>query len=129
MIAAREDALVRGLLTGIAAFRWLAWAWMAIVLVFTRADLDAKGSRPWLAIVLVGAAFATTAITGVLARTDPERLLTLPVIGGELAVAFALGACDGWVFAGDHAQSLGSVWPLAGVMTAGVAWAGRGGAI
>jgi signal transduction histidine kinase len=33
------------------------------------------------------------------------------------------------VFAGDHAQSLGSVWPLAGIMTAGVAWAGRGGAI
>ena len=24
----REDSLVRGLLTGIAAFRWLAWAWM-----------------------------------------------------------------------------------------------------
>ena len=32
MPAGREDALVRGLLTGIAAFRWLAWAWMAIVL-------------------------------------------------------------------------------------------------
>jgi signal transduction histidine kinase len=129
MAAAREDALVRGLLVGIAAFRWLAWAWMAIVLVFTRSDLEAEGSRPWLAIVLVGAAFVTTAVTGVLARTDPERLLTLPVIGAELAVAFALGACDGWVFGGDHAQSLGSVWPLAGVMTAGVAWAGRGGAI
>jgi hypothetical protein len=24
----REDALVRGLLTGIAAFRWLAWSWI-----------------------------------------------------------------------------------------------------
>jgi len=24
----REDALVRGLLTGIVAFRWLAWSWI-----------------------------------------------------------------------------------------------------
>jgi signal transduction histidine kinase len=129
MRAAREDALVRGLLTGIAFFRWLAWAWMAIVLVLGRSDLEAEGARPWLAVVLVGAALVVTAVTGLLARTDPERLLTLPVIGTELAVGFALGAGDGWVFAGDHAQSLGSVWPLAGVMTAGVAWAGRGGAI
>jgi len=128
MTAAPEDALVRGLLTGIAAFRWLAWAWMAIVLVVSRGDLEADGAQPWLAVVLVGAALLVTAGTGLLARTDPERLLTLPVIGAELAVGFSLGAGDGWVFAGDHAQSLGSVWPLAGVLTAGVAWAGRGGA-
>ena len=69
MSEAREDALVRGLLTGIAFFRWLAWAWMAIVLVLGRADLDAEGARPWLALVLVGAALVVTAVTGVLART------------------------------------------------------------
>lgn len=129
MVAAREDALVRGLLTGIAAFRWLAWAWMAVVLVVSRQDLEVEGARPWLAVVLAGAALVTTAVTGLLARTHPDRLLTLPVIASELAVAFSLGAGDGWVFAGEHAQSLGSVWPLAGVMTAGVAWAGRGGAL
>ena len=67
---AREDALVRGLLTGIAAFRWLAWAWMAIVLVVSRDDLD--GGRPWLAVLLVGAALVVTAVTGFLARTDPS---------------------------------------------------------
>jgi signal transduction histidine kinase len=128
MAAAREDALVRGLLTGIAAFRWLAWAWMAIVLVVSRSDLESDGARPWLAVVLVGAALVATAVTGLLARTDPDRLLSPPVIAAELAVALALGAGDGWVFAGDHAQSLGSVWPLAAVLTAGVAWAGRGGA-
>ncbi|MEO6317717.1 MAG: ATP-binding protein [Acidimicrobiales bacterium] len=128
MTAAPEDALVRGLLTGIAAFRWLAWAWMSIVLVVSRGDLEAEGARPWLAVVLVGAALLVTAGTGLLGRRDPERLLTLPVIAAELAVGFSLGAGDGWVFPGDHAQSLGSVWPLAGVLTAGVAWAGRGGA-
>jgi signal transduction histidine kinase len=127
MPAEREDALVRGLLTGIAAFRWLAWAWMAIVLVLSRDDLD--GGRPWLAYGLVAAAFAVTAITGVLVRADPDRLLTTPLIVTELAVGFALGAGDDWAFAGPHPQSLGSVWPLAGVLTAGVRWAGRGGAI
>ncbi len=127
-LAGPEDALVRGLLTGIAAFRWLAWAWMAIVLAVSRGDLEVTGSRPWLAVILVAAALVVTSATGLLARTDPARLLTLPVIAAELAIAWGLGAADGWVFVGDHAQSLGSVWPLAGVMTAGVAWAGRGGA-
>ena len=31
-----EDALVRGLLSGLAGFRWLAWAWLAAMLVLTR---------------------------------------------------------------------------------------------
>jgi signal transduction histidine kinase len=78
---------------------------------------------------LVAAAFAVTAVTGFLERADPERLLTRGMILTELAVGFALGAGDDWAFAGDHPQSLGSVWPLAGVLTAGVLWAGRGGAI
>ena len=127
MPGGREDALVRGLLTGIAAFRWLAWAWMAFVLLVSRDELD--GGRPWLAVGLVGAALVVTAVDGVLVRTDPDRLLTTGVIVAELAVGFALGAGDDWAFAGDHPQSLGSVWPLAGVLTAGVKWGGRGGAI
>lgn len=129
MATGREDALLRGLLTGIAAFRWLAWAWMAVLLILSRDDLDADGSRPWLGVALVGAAFAVTAVTGLLARTDPTRLLAAPLIACELAVGFALGASDGWVYAGSHPQALGSAWPLAGVLTAGVAWAGRGGAV
>jgi signal transduction histidine kinase len=99
------------------------------VLVVTRSDLEVAGSRPWLAVALMGAALAVTAVTGLLARVEPMRLLALPVIGSELVVAFALLAADAWVFGGEHAPSLASVWPLAGVLTAGVAWAGRGGAI
>lgn len=129
MPAAREDALVRGLVTGIAAFRWLAWSWMAIIVVVSREDLTAPGGRPWLAVALVGAALAVTAGATVIARTEPERLLALPALALELAVGFALGAGDGWAYPGSHAQSLGSVWPLAGVLTAGVALAGRGGAV
>jgi signal transduction histidine kinase len=127
MAAEREDALVRGLLTGIAAFRWLAWAWMAFVLLVSRDDLE--GGRPWLAVALVAAALVVTGTAGVLVRTDPGRLLSTSFIVAELAVGLSLGAGDDWAFAGEHAQSLGSVWPLAGVLTAGVRWAGRGGAI
>lgn len=129
MLAEREDALVRGLLTGIAAFRWLAWAWMAIVLVVSRKDLDVPGSRPWLAVVLAAAALLVTAAATLLSRLDPERLVTLPALAVELFVGFSLGAADGWVYGGAHPQSLGSAWPLAGILTAGVALAGRGGAI
>ena len=100
---------------------------MAFVLLVSRDELD--GGRPWLAVGLVGAALVVTAVDGVLVRTDPDRLLTTAVIVAELAVGFALGAGDDWAFAGDHPQSLGSVWPLAGVLTAGVKWGGRGGAI
>ena len=128
-VTGREDALLRGLLTGIAGFRWLAWAWMAIVLLLSREELMDDGSRPWLGLVLVGAALAVTVVDGFLVRHDFTRLLTLPIVAVELAVGFSLGAGDGWVFAGPHPQSLGSVWPLAGVFTAGAVWAGRGGAI
>ena len=31
---------MRSLLTGIAVFRWLAWAWMAVLLVVNRSELD-----------------------------------------------------------------------------------------
>ena len=129
MAPAREDALVRGLVTGLAAFRWLAWSWMAIVLLVSRRDLEAPGGRPWLAVLLVGAALVVTVAATALARTEPERLLKVPALAAELVVGFALGAGDGWAFPGEHAQSLGSVWPLAGVLTAGVALAGRGGAV
>ena len=90
---------------------------------------ELEGGRPWLAVLLVAAALVITAVTGFFARTDPDRLLAPAIIVTELAVGFALGAGDDWVFAGDHPQSLGSVWPLAGVLTAGVRWGGRGGAI
>jgi signal transduction histidine kinase len=124
---AREDSLLRGLLTGIAAFRWLAWAWMAVVLLVSRRELE--GGRPWLAVLLVAAALVVTGITAVVAQARPDALLSTPLIAAELAVGFALGAGDDGAFSGHHPQSLGSVWPLAGVLTAGVLWAGRGGAI
>jgi signal transduction histidine kinase len=123
-----EDSLVRGLLTGVAAFRWLAWAWMATLLVVSRPELGDERARPWVAVVLVGAALATTVTLTVLLRTDSRRLLALPVVAAEIAVAFAVEVGDGVAYNGvAHAQSLSSAWPLAAIMTAGIAFAARGG--
>ncbi len=41
----------------------------------------------------------------------------------------ALSVGDGLAYAGPHPQSLGSAWPLAGILSAGVVAAGRGGAV
>lgn len=59
----------RGLLTGLVVFRWLAWAWVAVVLVVSRTQLDDPGNRPAVALALVAAALAFTAAATVVARS------------------------------------------------------------
>ena len=130
MLAEREDSLVRGLLSGVAVFRWLAWAWLVMVLVVSRPELNQPGNRPWVAWLLAGAALAVTAGSTVLLRQDIWRLTSLPVIAVEVGVGFALAAGDQVAYHGHaHPQMLASVWPLAGIITAGIAYAGRGGLI
>ncbi len=103
-------------------FRWVAWAWMAVVLGVSRHDL----ARPGLAAVLVGGALAVTIVDTSLWRADPRRLLTPGPVAVELAVGAALVALDGWarrpgtVFLSG--QSIGSTWPLVGILGAGVAF-------
>lgn len=117
----------RSVLQGLAAFRWGAWAWMAAVVVVSRDSL----SRPWLAVLLVGAALAVTVADTYLLRTDPDRLLTSGPVLVELAVGAALVVADGWAYGHGHAfstsQSLGSVWPLAGVLAVGIVLGPLGG--
>ena len=126
----REDALVRSLLTSITVFRWLAWTWMAVLLLVNRAELSKPEARPWLAVGLVGAALAVTVVDTVLLSAAPARLRTLPVIAAEVAVAVALEVGDQLAYNGlSHSQSLSSAWPLAGVMTAGIAFRARGGVL
>ena len=126
----REDALVRGLLTGIAVFRWLAWAWAVVVLVLSRSELSEPEARPALALVLVGAALLITVVDTALLGGDPARLLSTPVVAAEVAVGVALAAGDELAYNGvAHAQTLSSAWPLAGVMTAGIALRWRGGVV
>ena len=124
----REDALVRGLLTGIAVFRWLAWTWAVVVLVLSRSELSEPEARPALALVLVAAALLVTVVDTALLGTDAARLLSPTVVAAEVAVGFALAVGDELAYNGvAHAQTLSSAWPLAGVMTAGIALRWRGG--
>ncbi|MFP5319371.1 MAG: ATP-binding protein [Acidimicrobiia bacterium] len=113
----------RSVLQGLAVFRWGAWLWMAAVLAVSRDDLE----RPWLAIGLVGLALAVTVLDTGLIRRNWALLLEPGPLLFELAVAAGLVLGDGWAYGPDHAfstsQSLGSVWPLAGILATGV---GRG---
>jgi signal transduction histidine kinase len=128
--ASGEDHLVRGLLTGLAAFRWLAWAWMAVVMLVNRSELRLPQARPWLAVALAGAALAVTAGLTVVLLRAPRRLLSWPLVAAELAVAVAVEAGDGLAYNGvAHAQMLGSAWPLAGLLTAGIAYGSAPGAM
>jgi len=128
--AEREDSLVQGLVSGVAVFRWLAWAWLAAMVVISRKELTDPSARTWVAYVLAGAALVVTAGVTVLLRSRSDRLLTLPVVAAEVAVGCALGVGDQVAYNGvSHPQMLGSIWPLAGIITAGIVWAGRGGLI
>jgi len=116
-----------GLLRGLVAFRWAAWLWIAVVTFLNRDQL----ARPVLAWLLIAAAFAVTiGLTGRLRLGPAAMLHPVPVVT-ELVCGFALVLCDGWAYHSGHAfatsQSLGVGWPVAGVLTAGIAWGPLGG--
>ena len=121
--------LERGLQRGIAAFRWLAWVWMATVLLLARGALE----RPVAAVSLVIAALAVTVWLTLLLRRAPDRLTAPSVVGTEVGVALALLVADGFVYAPPHvftgSQPLGVAWPLAGLLAAGVAFGPTVGAV
>ncbi|MBW3547510.1 MAG: hypothetical protein KY452_05150 [Actinobacteria bacterium] len=111
----------RSVLQGLAAFRWAAWLWMTTVLLVARRDL----ARPSLAVGLVALALAVTVADTFLLRYDYRALLRPGPLALELAIGASLILVDGWAYAPGHAfstsESLGSVWPLAGVLAAGLA--------
>jgi signal transduction histidine kinase len=109
--------LDRGLVNGVAVFRWAAWAWMAVVLAVSHADVG----RPLLAIALLALALVVTSAATLAGRGGPGPLLRWPAVAGELAAGGLVLACDDAVYDGAHSQALGSAWPLAGVLAAGIA--------
>lgn len=126
----REDALVRGLLGAVAVFRWVAWGWMVSVLLLSREELTTAPARPWVAVVLAAVALAVTAGITMLLGRSVEQALRPWVIALEVGVGFGLAVGDELAYNGvGHAQTLASVWPLAGIITAGIAFAGRGGLV
>jgi signal transduction histidine kinase len=127
-----ELELERGLLTGIAAFRWAAWGWGAIVWVLNVAQdqqSDVWERGPVVAgTAVLAAALAWTAVASIFVRRSPGVLLDRWALAVELAVAGTMVFVDMYAYgSAQHAQSLGTVWPLAVVLTAGVAYGGWGG--
>jgi signal transduction histidine kinase len=115
------EEMRRTIQRGLAAFRWLAWGWMAAVLVLARGNLVA----PWSAGALVGLAGMVTVWLTWQLVTTPERLVGARAVGIEVGVGVTLQLADGFVYASPHVfttqQPLGVAWPIAGVLAAGVA--------
>ena len=110
-----------GLLRGIAAFRWAAWFWVAIVTVANHRQLD----KPVLAYGLLSLALAITVWLTLRLRAASASLLDRAPLIFEFTCGFALTLCDGWAYGPGHvfatSQSLGVAWPMAGVLSIGVA--------
>jgi signal transduction histidine kinase len=103
---------------------------MVAVLAISRDDL----ARPAVALGLVAIALVVTVAAGALVRSVPAMLLTPMAVSVELAVGAALIIGGGVAYGEGHAfdpgaQSLGSAWPLAGILSAGLALGGATGAV
>ncbi len=111
-----------GLLRGVAILRVVAITLVVIVLAVDRTSLV----RPLLAWLLVGAAILVTVLTSHRSVRRPLSLLAPTMVTTELVLDVALLALDGVVFAHGHVGStqggLAGSWPIAGVLTAGIAF-------
>lgn len=104
----------------LAALRWAAWVWLAIVLVVTRDQL----AHPAVAGCFALGALGVTAAFTLVFRANPMRLVSWQAVAIEVGVGTALVFGDGLVAEHGEAfatrQSLGSVWPLGGILAAGL---------
>ncbi len=120
------SATERVLLQALVGLRWTSLAVIAVVLVGTRDSLD----RPELAVLSVAVALCFTAWATYALRHQSAVLLHRPVVAVEVGIAVLLQAGDGWVYGylqSWEAAAMASVWPLAAVMTAGLAFGWRWG--
>lgn len=112
------------ILKALVVARWLAWLWMAGILLFTDAETKLRHlGTGWLA---VAATLGLTVVATVLLKRSPERLLHAPFVVADLAFAVGLSVIDGFVFEEGHVfattQSIATQWPLIAMATVGVAY-------
>lgn len=105
-----------GVARGIAGFRWLALAWATAVLFLTRADVDGM----LLGVTLLGLAFAVTAATTEASIRRRAWVFHPGAVVVELCVGASMLLLDGSVYDRAHSQSVGSAWPVAGILMAAV---------
>jgi signal transduction histidine kinase len=134
VVAATPEGATLSFLRGLSVYRWATWAWMTVVAVWHVDEM--RGRFAWLAAALLTAALAVTVVTGLL-RTLPTIAASPPVVASEVAIGAALVTATGWVYGLDHVNgrgpSLGTGWPTAGIIAAGVTlgprWGGVAGAV
>lgn len=107
----------RSVQRGLVVLRWATLAWCIAVAVLSRDRLE----RPWVAVVVLGAAGAVTVFTTVQAARGWAP--TAASVFVELAVDVALIVGDGYAFVEGTArnghQSLAGQFPIVGVVNAG----------
>lgn len=121
------------ILKALVVARWLAWLWMAGILLFT--DTNTEVRHPIVGWAAVAATLLLSTVGTVLLRRQPARLLHAPFVIADVAFAVGLSAIDGYVFEPGHvfatSQSIATQWPLIAMVTVGVAYgpvvAGLGG--
>jgi signal transduction histidine kinase len=121
-------------LRGLSVYRWATWVWMAAVAALHADEMNAGWA--WLAVGLLAGALAVTVVSGLL-RSSPAIAASTPVIATEVGIGAALITATGWVYGLDHVNgrgpSLGTGWPTAGIIAAGVTrgpwWGGIAGAV
>ena len=134
VLARTPEGATLSFLRGLSFYRWATWVWMAAVAAWHVDDM--RDGWVWVAIVLLIAALAVTVVSGLI-RTLPEVATSSALVATEVTVGAGLVASTGWVYGLDHVNgrgpSLGTGWPTAGIIAAGVArgpwWGGVAGAV
>lgn len=116
-----EIELEHGLLGAVGIVRWVALLWMLALAGWEWAQGDSI-TQPAVVGVLCVAATAFTVWATVMLRVHPEVLLVPSAVVIEVVIAVTLGVADGYAFDGTQSQHFGSAWPLASVLTAGIAF-------
>ena len=124
--AAGEIELEHGLLGAVGIVRWVALVWMLTLTVWEWVQGNSI-TRPGAVLVLCGLATGFTVWATVARATRPEALLAPAAVIVEVVIAVNLGVADGYAFDGTQSQHFGSAWPLASVLTAGIAFGGLAG--
>lgn len=135
MVPARTpEGATLSFLRGLSFYRWATWVWMAAVAAWHLDDM--QGHWAWVALGLLIAALVVTVVSGLI-RSSPTVATSSALIATEVGVGATLIAATGWVYGLDHVNgrgpSLGTGWPTAGIIAAGVArgpwWGGAAGAV